>query len=159
MKNLFIVLATFLFCAQASIANAYSGPKQPIVPADQDPIVATITQCAKDAGDVMGGDPLDANDQMTKNLCAIRTQHIQARSRLLADLARLVSTFDGVTNHDHDQNLPLTIQSAQTLVATCLTGLESQQYPHNIELVMQPERNAVFCDNQASALIEAIIGQ
>jgi hypothetical protein len=159
MKNLLLVSATLLFCAQGSVANAYSGPKQPIVPSDQDPIVATIAQCAKDAGEVMGGDPLDANDQMTKNLCAIRAQHIQARARLLANLARLVSTFDGVTNHGHDQNLPLTIKSAQTLVETCLTGLGSQQYPHNIEIAMQPERNSVFCDNQASALIEAIIGQ
>lgn len=145
-------------CLTSLSSFAYNGPKKPVIPAENSPIRLKFEECLADVNEVIDwGD--QGNREEAKNLCDLRTQHLQARNRVLDDLAKLVETFDGATNHDHDQNLPLTIKSVQTTVAACLKTLVSQQYPHNIAIVSEPEENAIFCDTIGAQVVEAITTQ
>ena len=139
-------------------AFAYDGPKNPVIPADNGPIRLKFEECLADVQEVVSWDEEEEKKRATR-LCELRADHLKARTLVTDGLAKIVSTFKGFYNHDHDQNLPVTIDSIQQTVANCLKALESQQYPHNIALVTTPEYNAILCENVAAQVVQAIVGQ
>lgn len=148
------LIAVTLATATAGAAP-YRGPARPAVPADAGPIRTTLAQCTADVKDAID---LDGSElaKAAHHLCDLRAQHAAARAELLGKLAHLVTEFRDVTNHDHAENLPSTIRGIQQLVAGCLTTLDSQQYPHNIAIPLVAEHDAIFCDRQASAVVDQI---
>ncbi|HUJ62281.1 MAG TPA: hypothetical protein VLX92_27430 [Kofleriaceae bacterium] len=151
-------LAALVLVLAASLASAdpYRGPANPPLPADAAPIRTSIKECVADVVDVI--DLRDAELAAAgKHLCELREQHAAARRAVREGLAVLVHRYRGATNHDHDDNLARTIRDVQRQVELCLDALASQQWPHNIELELVPEQNAIFCDQQADLLLTAIL--
>ncbi|NJL25275.1 MAG: hypothetical protein HC902_08920 [Calothrix sp. SM1_5_4] len=98
-------------------------------------------------------------EEAAGKLCELRRAHLEARQRLRAGLSRLVSEFAGVTNHDHDQNLPKTLRLVQQHVRVCLESIRSQWNAHSMEILWSEERMAIFCNNQGADLIEQILAE
>ena len=136
--------------------NSYNGSNNPIIPADNDQIRLSLDQCIADTNEVMTD---NETHDLAKDLCKLRAQHQTARQKTLKGLAELVDQYKGVTNHEHDQNLTQTISLIQNGVKLCLDALDSQQVCHNIGRVIVPETNAILCDNQATAIINRILGR
>ena len=136
-------------------ADRYAGPDQPELDADKDAISIAPADCKKDVLEAWGADD-DLAKHYTKSVCSLRKKHLAARAKLEADMAAIVSRYKGQTNHDHDQNLSTTLQSLDTMVASCLAALASQQYCHNVQCLEQPEDNAILCETQAAAIAEKI---
>lgn len=158
MNILPLTVFIFLNITTAAFADtsSYNGPNNPVIPADNDKIKLSLAECIKDTNEVTTDN--ETND-LAKGLCELRTQHQAARQQVLKGLTELVDQYKGMTNHDHDQNLAQTISLIQTSVKTCLDALASQEYCHNIGCVTEPELDAIFCDNQATAIINRILGR
>ncbi|MDR3502648.1 MAG: hypothetical protein P4L79_08705 [Legionella sp.] len=136
--------------------NSYNGPNNPTIPADNDEIRLTLAQCIEDTNEVMTD---NENHDLANDLCKLRTQHQTARQHVLKGMAELVEQYKGVTNHQHDQNLVQTISLIQNGIKMCLDTLATQEVCHNIGCVVQPEADAILCDNQAIAIINRILGR
>ena len=65
----------------------------------------------------------------------------------------------GATNHDHDQRLSQTIALVQHNLKSCLDALASQEYCHNYACAADPDSDAIFCDNQATNILNRILGK
>ena len=150
-----VIIAVVLAVAAPARADRYTGPDQPELTADKDPISVAPADCKKDVLEAWGADD-DTAKQYAKSVCSLRKKHLAARAKLKADLAAIVARYKGQTNHDHDQRLSTTIQSIDTMVKSCLAALDSQQYCHNVQCLEQPEDNAILCETQASAVAEQI---
>jgi hypothetical protein len=150
----YLLLAT-LALSSTALGDGYKGPARPTIPSDGRPLRTVPAECIADVKEVTAWDAAETK-KAADTVCDLRTKHGAARKRLLDDLAKLVATFKDVTNHDHAANLPATIKSVQTIVQQCVAALESQQYCHNIACLTLPEDNAIFCENQAAALVERI---
>ena len=159
MKIQILPAFLLLFTATITLANnasSYSGPDNPIIPADNNVIRLKLEQCIKDLNEVTSDN--DQHDS-AKNLCELREQHLNARQQTLKGLAELVALYKGMTNHDHDQRLAQTISLIQEGVKICIKALASQEYCHNIGCVYEPENDAIFCNQQAMRIINRILGK
>ena len=146
-----VVIPLVLIAAVALADKKYTGPLHPKVPADDAAIRTSNAQCVADIKEVTAWS--DAETQKAADqLCDLRKKHDVARGHLLDALAKLVADFKDVTNRDHAENLPESIAGVQQLVALCEKTLATQEHAHNIEIPMQVERDAIFCDDQAAAL-------
>ncbi|MCL9683543.1 hypothetical protein [Legionella maioricensis] len=154
------IVSVFIFCFAATVTFAnnasYTGPDDPIIPADSNTIRLKLEQCMEDINEVTSD--TDAHDS-AKALCQLREQHLSARQQTLKGLAELVAQYKGMTNHDHDQRLAQTISLIQEGVKTCMKALASQEYCHNLGCAEEPENDAIFCDNQATRIINRILGR
>lgn len=136
--------------------NSYNGPNNPIIPADNDEIRLTLAQCIEDTNEVMTD---NEHHDLAKDLCKLRAQDRAARQQVLKGMAELVDQYKGVTNHQHDQNLVQTISLIQNGIKICLDTIATQEVYHNIGCAVQPEADAILCDNQAAAIINRILGK
>jgi hypothetical protein len=150
----------FIFLNITTVAFAdnspYTGPANPIIPADNDKIRVNLAECIEDTNEVTGDN--DTHD-LAKGLCELRVQHQAIRQQVLKGFAELVDQYKDMTNHDHAQRLAETIALIQRHVKTCLDALASQEYCHNIACATEPELDAIFCDKQAMAIINRILGR
>ncbi|WP_454782997.1 hypothetical protein [Legionella sp. WA2022007384] len=155
-----LALTAFILLNITTVAfadnSSYTGPDNPVIPADNNKIRLNLAECIEDTNEVMGDN--DTHD-LAKELCELRTQHQAARQQVLNGLTDLVDQYKGITNHDHDQRLAQTISLIQNGVKTCIDALASQEYCHNIGCVTEPELDAIFCDKQATAIINRILGR
>lgn len=153
-------LAVFIFFNITSVAfadiSSYTGPDNPVIPADNGVIRTTLDECIADTNEVMSD---DETHNLAKGLCELRVEHQNVRQKVLKGLAELVAQCKGVVNHDHDQRLAETISLIQTDVKICLDALASQEYCHNIGCATEPEMDAIFCNNQALAIINRLLGR
>ncbi|WP_412754311.1 hypothetical protein [Legionella donaldsonii] len=136
--------------------SPYRGPNNPVIPADNDKIRLSLAECIEDTNEMTSD---NETHDLAKEVCELRTQHQAARQQVLKGLMELVAQYKGMTNHDHAQRLAQTISLIQNDVKTCLDALASQEYCHNIACVTLPELDAIFCDNQATAIINRILGR
>lgn len=153
LTTLVFLIATTVTFAEGT---SYNGPNNPIIPADNNEIRLKLTQCIEDTNEVM---PDNETHDLAKELCKFREQHQAARQQALKGLTELVGQYKGVTNHGRDQNLAQTISLIQEGVKLCLNALASQEVCHNIGCVTVPESDAILCDNQATAIINRILGR
>ncbi|WP_019215479.1 hypothetical protein [Legionella tunisiensis] len=133
--------------------STYKGPNNPVIPADNNKIRLSLAECIEDTNEMTSD---NGTHDLAKGLCELRAQHQAARQQALKGLTELVNLYKGMMNHDHDQRLAQTISLIQSGVKTCLDALASQEYCHNIACVTEPELDAIFCDNQATAIINRI---
>lgn len=156
MKIKTFSLLILLFTVSVSFAQTgkYSGPDNPIIPSDKEEVRIKLDQCIEDLTDQFTDN--EAHDA-AKKLCALREQHQAARENTLKGLAQLITAFKDVTNHDHSENLTQTIKLIQDSFKICMDTLESQEYCHNLTCLTDPENDAIFCNNQASSLINKIL--
>lgn len=136
--------------------NTYNGPDNPIIPADNSEIRLNLAQCIEDTNEVMTD---NETHDLAKDLCKLREKHQAARQQLLKGLAELVDQYKGVINHQHDQNLGHTISLIQKGVKLCLDTIATQEVCHNVGCAFDPETDAILCDNQATAIINRILGR
>lgn len=155
LRQLLVIAAASGALAAPAVAGPYHGPAHPMLPADAAPIRTARAQCAADLQDVISWSR-DQTEAAITHLCALRAEHATARAELLARLAKLVAEYRDVTNHDHAANLAATVAGVQRQVAGCLATLQSQEFPHNVEVLFVPERDAIFCEHQAAALLGRI---
>ena len=153
-------LTLFIFVNITTTAFAdnspYNGTNNPVIPADNNAIKMTLAECIEDTNEVTSD---NETHDLAKELCELRTQHQAARQHVLKGLAELVTLYKGMMNHDHDQRLAQTISLIQSGVKTCIDALASQEYCHNIACATEPELDAIFCDKQATTLINRILGR
>lgn len=133
----------------------YNGPDNPVIPADNNKIRLNLAQCIEDVNEVFTD---NQTHDIAKDLCKLREQHQAARQQALKRLAALVTLYKGMTNHQHDQRLAQTISFIQEGVNNCINALASQEYCHNIACATEPELDAIFCDQQATGIINRLLG-
>ncbi|WP_392536888.1 hypothetical protein [Legionella sp. 227] len=154
------VLTAFAFLIATTVTFAdnttYKGPDNPIIPADNNKIRLDLSQCIEDTNEVMSD---NETHDLARDLCKLRAEHQTARKQVLKGLSELVDQYQGVTNHDHDQRLAKTISLIQNGIKICIDALASQEYCHNIGCATEPEIDAIFCDKQAIAIINRILGR
>lgn len=158
MNILSLIVFVFLNITTVAFADnsSYTGSNNPDIPADNNTLRLSLAECIEDTNEVTTD---NETHDLAKGLCDLRTQHQAARQQVLNGLAELVQQYKGMMNHDHDQRLAQTISLIQSSVKTCLDVLASQEYCHNIACVTEPELDAIFCDKQATAIINRILGR
>lgn len=157
MNILPLILVLFLSLITSAFADnrPYNGSASPVIPADNDKIRTHLSECIEDVNDVTTD---NEKHDAANALCELRQQHQDARQQVLNGLAELVSLYKDMTNHDHAGRLDQTISLIQNDVKICLDALASQEYCHNIACATEPELDAIFCEKQATALLNRILG-
>ena len=148
---LFALVLTLLLAGTLRTVGEVANPDE-----NSHPDRVQLSQCIADVKGVTEWDDTQTRNAAV-NLCEVREAHAKEKAQFLAALRKLNDQYKDVTNHGYSQHLEVATNDAWTIVKSCIDFKDGFTYPHNVALLIIPERIRSSCYALGSSLIEAPI--